>query len=199
MMESIFANTNVFRMSDPQPAWLFTVSFFNAQDSTVSSQFAELVKTTLIPTSVTLPTFHTDIVTKNWFGTEKSYPVIRKYGGDCTMNFDVRSEKNENASIYRLTQIGAQFRHDNEDYILYHPELEKSPNGNLHILKFNKIQVRLKNKTIRAEDDDLDSTIYEYKNCIITEFAFNEELDYASDSKLTCKMTFHYDLWHILS
>ena len=98
-----------------------------------------------------------------------------------------------------MTQIGAQFRQENDDYILYHPELEKSPNGNLDILKFNKIQVRIKNKTVSDSADYLDSTTYEYKNCIITDFAFNEELDYTSESKLTCKITFHYDLWHIIS
>ena len=36
---------------------------------------------------------------------------------------------------------------------------------------------------------------YEYINCIITDFGFNEELNYTSDSKLTCKLSFHYDYW----
>lgn len=214
-MKSIFSNTNVFNMSDPQPAWLFDVMFLNSDSgSTDSQEFAELITKTLIPTSMNLPSHHTEYVTKKWFGSEKSFPVIRTYGGDCTMNFDLRSEISDNDGIYRIAQLNSLYRTDDHgrkrDYIVYHPELENYTlpddttlarviNSDLHRLKFTKIRVRLKNKTVAADKDEwgYSSTVYEYNNCIITEFGFNEDLDYGSESKLTCKLTFHYDIWHI--
>lgn len=224
-MKSIFTNTNIFNLSDPQGAWLFEVNFFNTTDNCAATTLQEIVEKYLVPTSVTLPSYHTEIVTKKWFGSEKSFPVIRTYGGDCTMNFDVRSNVEDNDMLYLLTQVNALNRNESaqhknaseqakkadetrnsstmaRDYIMYHPELENihdKSDTDLEALKFHKIHVRLKNKTVAAEDESPGlSTIFEYNNCIITEFGFNEDLDYTSESKLTCKMTFHYDLWHKL-
>ena len=191
-MESIFNNNNFYNLSDPQGTWLFDVSFYSVKNNTNSTKFADFCKTDLIVTSVSLPSYKTDIVTKKWFGSEKSFPVIRTYGGDCTMKFDVRSDNGEMLNTEKLAQIDALFHSEGQDYILYHPELESVVNG----LAFQKVIVRLKNKTVSANTDESISAEYEYNNCIITEFGFNEELDYSSDSKLTCKLTFHYDMWH---
>ena len=191
-MDSIFANTNVFHLSDPQPTWLFDVSFYNVKNNTHNTEFINLLSTNLIVTSVTLPTHKTEYVTKKYFGSEKSFPVIRTYGGDCTMNFDVRSEPGENEGIERLTQIAAQYRLDGDDYLQIHPELETNKSG----LSFQKVIVRLKHKVHDVSMDQAIHSEYEYINCIITDFGFNEELNYTSDSKLTCKLTFHYDFWN---
>ena len=209
-MKSIFSNTNIFNLSDPQAAWLFEVMFFKTEDNSNAAMLQEMVEKHLVPTSVTLPTYRTELVTKKWFGSEKSFPVIRTYGGDCTMNFDVRSMPQDNEMLYKLTQINALGQNESgtkqgamsRNHIMYHPELENVHNPedtDLIPLKFQKIHVRLKNKTVAAgEETPGKSTIFEYNNCIITEFGFNEELDYTSESKLTCKLTFHYDLWHQL-
>lgn len=225
----IFTNTNIFHLSDPQPTWMFEVNFFNANDPSHSTFLQRIIKENLVPTSVTLPSYKTETITKKWFGSEKSFPVIRTYGGDCTMNFDVRSHPCDNEMLYRLAQLNTLIRNESErpkgvskdakkanvktefttrnDYIMFHPELENLHNfdkieGQLGLvaLKFHKIHVKLKNKTVPVEEDSPStSTIYEYNNCIITEFGFNEDLDYSSESKLTCKITFHYDMWHVLA
>ena len=206
-------------MSDPQGTWLFDVSFMNPEMNVQTMCFNDMIKNTLIPTSVSLPSYHTEITTKKWFGSEKSFPVIRTYGGDCTMNFDIRSEPSENRYTYMLTQLNAMFRAPNtskgsasRDKIEYHPELEYAPaienifqavgDSEISALKFKTVQVRLKNKTVAAEAEDTSSTcstIYEYSNCVITDFGFNDDLDYSSEGKLTCKLTFHYDIWHIVN
>ena len=41
-MDSIFANTNVFHLSDPQPTWLFDVSFYNVKNNTHNTEFINL-------------------------------------------------------------------------------------------------------------------------------------------------------------
>lgn len=224
----IFTNTNIFNYSDPQPTWLFEVNFYNKLDSIQSAHFQNIVDKFLVPTSVTLPEYKTEIVTKKWFGTEKSFPILRTYGGDCTMNFDVRTEDNE--MLYKLTQLNTLMRNESplpknqsadikqintkiksasekNDAIMFHPELEnvheldnKEWQLDLTALKFHTVHVKLKNKTVPVEKDSpASSTVYEYNNCIITEFGFNEDLDYSSESKLTCKLTFHYDMWHVLT
>ena len=224
--KSIFTNKNIFLLPDPQPAWLFEVNFYNKFDPIQSNYFQGIVEKFLVPTSVTLPEYNTEIVTKKWFGTEKSFPIIRTYGGECTMNFDVRTE--DNGMLYKLTQLNALLRSDSRptgvtkeakklnlktefttrnDAIMFHPELENlhkfdNIEGQLDLtaLKFHTVHVKLKNKTVPVEEDTpASSTIYEYNNCIITNFGFNEDLDYSSESKLTCKLTFHYDMWHLLA
>lgn len=189
-MKSIFANNNFYKLSDPQATWLFDVSFYNVKNNISNIRFIDFLETDLIPTSITLPSHKTEIVTKKYFGTEKSYSVIRTYGGDCTMNFDVRSNAKENINLNNITQITAQKRL-NGDYIQYHPELE----SNLKGLEFHKIIIRLTNKTEENGGAYPYNEVYELINCIITDFSFNEELNYSSDSKLTCKLVCHYDYW----
>lgn len=195
-MKSIFLNNNFYNLSDPQPTWLFTVRFYHYSDSSVSSKLSDAVRSVLIPTSVTMPQYHTDIVTKNYLGTEKSFPVIRKYGGDGSMTFDVRSEPSENNTMYALFQIGNLYKEDKTEYLRYRSEFENSGEGDPAPLKFSKIIVEMKRKNIAAEDDDHNSTFIEYINCVITDFKFNESMDYSSESKLTCELSFHYDLWN---
>lgn len=228
---SIFTNENLFYLSDPQPSWLFEVRFFNANYPSHTLALQTFLTYCVVPTSVTLPSYKTEIITKKWFGSEKSFPVIRTYGGDCSMNFDVRSEPDDNQTLYYITQLNTLYRNEStkpsnvskdarkkntkidganttkNDYIMFHPELENlhawdQREGQLDLvaIKFHKIHVKLKNKTIPIEKESPENTtIYEYNNCIVTNFEFNEELDYNSDTKLTCKLTFHYDMWHLLN
>lgn len=190
-MDSIFGNNNFYNLSDPQATWLFDVSFYNEWDNAKNTEFINLLNRSLIITSVTLPTYHTEYVTKKYFGSERSFPVIRTYGGECTINFDVRSEPRDNIGIQKITQVYEQIREDSDDYIKTHPELDYTWNA----LHFDKVVVKLKHKVYDGATDVSINSKYEYINCIITDFGFNEELNYTSDSKLTCKLSFHYDYW----
>jgi hypothetical protein len=192
MLKNIFGNTNFYNLSDPQATWLFDVAFYSVKNNTNNIKFIEWCNKNIIITAVSLPSYHTEIVTKKFFGSEKSFPVIRTYGGECTMKFDVRTEIADMLPFDRLTQIDSLYHKSGEDYIKYHPELA-SVDGSV---SFEKVIVRLKNKTVDARDAFANQAEYEFNNCIITDFGFNEELDYSSDSKLTGKLSFHYDIWH---
>ena len=191
-MVSIFANSNFYNLSDPQSTWMFDVAFYSVKDNSSNTYFIDWCNKNLLITGATLPSYKTEIVTKKYFGSEKSYPVIRTYGGECTLKFDVRTEMYDMINIEKVAQIDALYHKDGDDYLLYHPELEMV-NGSV---SFEKVIVRLKNKTVQAGDDKSISQEYEFNNCIITDFGFNEELDYSSESKLTGHITFHYDMWH---
>lgn len=202
---SIFTNTNVFNLSDPQQTWLFDVQFYNVNNAAISNFLANATKTgNLVATSCTLPTHQTEIVTKNYFGSEKSYPVIRTYGGDCELKFDVRANNNDNSMLYRITQVNARTL-STLDRIIYHPEIEKSVPSEYteefpSLTKFHKITVKLINKSGKlgsgktAKAQTYHSQ-YDFHNCIITNFAYDSGLDYNSEDKLTCTLTFHYDIW----
>ena len=84
-----------------------------------------------------------------------------------------------------------KIREDGDDYIKTHPELDYTWNA----LHFDKVVVKLKHKVYDGATDESINSKYEYINCIVTDFGFNEELNYTSDSKLTCKLSFHYDYW----
>lgn len=209
-MDSIFANSNFYNLSDPQATWLFDVMFYSVKDNTMNTQFIDWCNKDIIITSVTLPNYHTEIVTKKYFGSEKSYPVIRTYGGECTMKFDIRAEASDMLNMEKLAQIDALYHAPGKDYILYHPELETSSTS----VAFEKVIVKLIDKTrsskgptttYKDKNGKAQATTpqkwgvqaeYEFNNCVITDFRFNEELDYSSESKLTGTITFHYDLWH---
>lgn len=191
-MISIFANSNFFNLSDPQPTWLFDVSFYSVKNNSSNAYFMDWCNKDIIITSVTLPSYHTETVTKKYWGSEKTYPVIRTYGGECTMKFDVRTEMQDMVNIEKLAQVDSLYHTAGQDYIQYHPELEMVVGS----VSFEKVIVRLKNKTVASTDDKAIMQEYEYNNCIITDFGFNEDLDYSSETKLTGKLTFHYDMWH---
>ena len=78
-MDSIFRNTNFYTLSDPQPTWLFDVSFYSVSDddNNHGAGFIEIFNKYLLITSVTLPSHTTEIVTKKYFGSEK-YNKLQK-------------------------------------------------------------------------------------------------------------------------
>ena len=192
MIQSIFTNPNFFNLSDPQSTWLFDVMLYSVKNNENNTYFTSWFKNNTIITSVSLPSYHTETVTLKYWGSEKTFPVLRTYGGDCTMKFDVRTENHDMMAIEKIAQIDSRYRISGTDYIRFHPELQ---NVEGHVT-FEKVFVRLIDKTLPSENEKFIHAEYEYNNCIITEFGFNEELDYSSDSKLTGKITFHYDLWH---
>ena len=191
-MESIFQNSNFYNLSDPQPTWLYDVAFYSVKNNSYNTYFIDWCNKNIIITSIGLPSYHTETVTKKYFGSEKSYPIIRTYGGECTMQFDVRTELSDMNGFEKLAQVNSLYHETGEDYIKYHPELQTANNS----VSFEKVIVRLINKTAGSKAENAVQSEYEYNNCIITDFGFNEELSYNSDSKLTGKLSFHYDMWH---
>lgn len=187
-MNSVFTNEQVFTFSDPLPTWLFDVYFYYYKDG-ASGPVDEQVKN-VIATSVTLPTIKTNTIVKKYFGTEKSYPSIRTYGNDVTMTFNLYANKALNDATDAITQVAA-LRPTGLSYS-YNLQPQISNAFNEHtgfVQKFNKIKVFVKNKT--------NEPVYliEYKNCVITNFEFSDELNYDSENRLKCKLTFHSDLW----
>lgn len=221
-MKSIFTNNKVFTSSDPLPNWIFNVEFYRHDGKT--NAYSEFLKD-IVATSITLPDFKTQTVTKKFFGTEKTFPVIRTYGKDVTMTFNIYSALDSNQKLDWVTQINAmrgrnystservldELEDDLSDEkfertimenghweewssteggpLAYHPELTEVSNGYDFIAKFNAVVVCVKNK--------LGEPVYKlrYKNCVVTNFEFDNELNYDSDQKLRCKLTFHSDIW----
>ena len=102
MPNSIFINENFFNMSDPQPAWLFHVFFYK------STGTSKIDDDHLIAETATLPRFETVTVTKKYFGSEKTFPVVRNYGTDLTFRFVVRAEPSDNNQLYNIAQINSR-------------------------------------------------------------------------------------------
>lgn len=226
-MQSIFTNEEFFHYSDPLPTWIFDVSFYHSQNQ-------DNILNKVIATSISLPEYKTSIVTKKFFGTEKSFAVLRKYGKDITMSFNLYADPNNNKEVNYITQINAlksnnqanettrQMTEDEEldammngtslwdpskgiygtqvvtkkftNILDYHPELTFRPNHSSSdwIRKFDMVEVKLRNKT--------GAVVYDirFKHCVVTDFSFENDLNYDSDTRLRCKLTFHSDIWDII-
>lgn len=224
-MQTIFTNKNVFNYSDPLPTWIFDVQFLRSNP--VSSVWGDHSINYdplqgVIPISISLPKYQTETVTKKYFGSEKTFPVLRTYGNDVSMKFNMYCDTNNIKQLEYITQIGAlrdmkkaefvesspfkdaktnkykqvmgvisQLK-DNE-VIDFHPEIEDHPpNRNADwISKFDTVYVNIKTRT---------NTIVQriiYKNCVLTNFSYDSELDYDSENKLQCTLEFHSDIWKL--
>lgn len=209
MKNSIFVNKNFFNLSDPLPAWLFDVVFYNDDAS------GSLIhKECLIADSITLPQHTTEIVTKKYFGSEKSFPILRTYGSDIDLEFTLRSNQAENIELYEIAQVMARHEPDKKEegwQYPYHPEVEyvipkKNPEIYEDIKNVKKIEVR-----VRAKDNTAETVVdksgmirtnpyvmvYEFKNCVLKQFSFNTVYNYQSDDIIKCKLTYHTDIWSV--
>lgn len=216
--KSIFTSEYVFNLSDPQPTWLFDVFFY--KETTPS----KIEMQHLIADNVTLPTFDTEIVTKKFYGSEKSWPVLRTYGTDVTMEFTLRSEWNHNKELYRLSQVNGRnlkrisLGQGNPNWnrsTLYpvHPEIEdySDNTGTFYYNNVKKICVKLKNKMGHAVRTSVQTgkhiegyeseytTEFQFENCILKSFEFTSGLDYSSEDVLKCTLTYHSDIWNYTS
>lgn len=217
MIKSIFTNTDFFNLSDPQPAWLYDVLFYKRITDEEKSSLVE--QKHLFVDSITLPEFTTETVTKNYFGSEKTFPVLRTYGTDLELGFTIRSDWDDNKELYRIAQLNSRVleqnynTENNSNIYPVHPEIEecKKQNGTWWYLDIDKIEVRIKNKTANSlkrsgrtgfklkndiEENYSDSTeIFTFQNCVLTNFSFNSSLDYSSEEIIQCKLTYHSDIW----
>lgn len=217
-MRSIFTNENFFNLSDPQPAWLYDVLFYKSVGEN-NSNMSYVEDTHLFVDSISLPSYETELVTKNYFGSEKTYPVLRKYGTDIELGFTMRTDWNDNKQLYRLAQINARNLQQRLDYenrsVLYpvHPEIEPYNNnvGTWYYNTIDKIEVRLKSKTgntlkrssvngnLLDENNESNYTtstgVFLFYNCVLKDFSFDTGLNYGAEDILKCKLTYHSDIW----
>lgn len=219
-MQSIFTNENVFNYSDPAPNWIFDVQFLRSVGEGETSINYDPLQG-VIPISISLPKYQTETVTKKYFGSEKTFPVLRTYGNDVSMKFNIYCERNNVKQLEYITQLGAlrdmkerglidttyKDKTDNKyktfmglltqlkdnEIIDFHPELEEHPGKRSvdWISKFDTVIVNVKSKTGKT----LQRIIY--RNCVLTNFSYDSELDYESENKLQCTLEFHSDIWKL--
>lgn len=169
-MNSIWENSAIGMeiLSDPQPGWLFDITFLSRHGEDMYEQIKNLV-----PISIELPKYETQYVTQMFLGTERSYPINRKYSGDTTLEFYVRVE-DENQGIYnflaRLQQNRMSFPHYERD------------------MTFDKIVLTMRDRKLQS------TTKYTYINCILTNFEMGQ-MSYESEEMIKCSLSYHYDFW----
>lgn len=181
-MNSIWEqHSEFFELSDPQPSWMFDIQFFseNGEDTLSSIQ-------NLMPISIDLPKYETQYVTQTFLGTERSYPINRKYSGDTNMEFYIRVIDVANSGLYEmianLKQTQTQFAHYERD------------------TRFNKIKVIMKDRcgnpnSQTKEEDKNKLTSYTFVNCFVTNFEIGQ-MSYESDEMIKCTLSWHYDFWY---
>ena len=108
-----------------------------------------------------------------FLGTERSYPINRKYSGDTTLEFYIRVE-DENQGIYnflaRLQQNRMAFPHVERD------------------MTFDTIKLTMRDRKLRP------TTTYTYINCILTNFDIGQ-MSYEGEEMIKCSLSYHYDFW----
>ena len=169
-MNSIWENGAIGMeiLSDPQPGWLFDITFLSRHGEDMYEQIKNLV-----PISIELPKYETQYVTQMFLGTERSYPINRKYSGDTTLEFYVRVE-DENQGIYnflaRLQQNRTAFPHVERD------------------MTFDTIKLTMRDRKLQP------TTTYTYINCILTNFEMGQ-MSYEGEEMIKCNLSYHYDFW----
>ena len=169
-MNSIWENGAIGMeiLSDPQPGWLFDITFLSRHGEDMYEQIKNLV-----PISIELPKYETQYVTQMFLGTERSYPINRKYSGDTTIEFYIRVE-DDNQGIYnflaRLQQNRMSFPHYERD------------------MTFDKIVLTMRDRKLQP------TTKYTYINCILTNFEMGQ-MSYEGEEMIKCNLSYHYDFW----
>ena len=173
--------------STPLTSWIFRVRFYylgaNGLQNDFQYQLNQPADISSIPIKADLPKFETKYVTQKFFGSEKSYPILRKYGGDTTLEFYVFTARSDNAFILHYFLKDYMKADLNGAGLYYHKEFGKA---------FDQIDIEIYNRT--------DNHIYSYrlKNCIATNFD-DGSLSYESDDIVKFTLTVHYDDWYVVS
>ena len=169
-MNSIWENGAIGMeiLSDPQPGWLFDIAFLSRHGEDIYEQIKNLV-----PISIDLPKYETQYVTRMFLGTERSYPINRKYSGDTTLEFYIRVE-DENQGIYNFLARLQQNR-------MAFPHLERD-------MTFDTIKLTMRDRKLRP------TTTYTYINCILTNFEMGQ-MSYEGEEMIKCSLSYHYDFW----
>ena len=173
----------IFQMppSAPIASWIFTVEFYAGLQSVKIVNIKDDISS--VPIKVDLPSFETQIVTQKFFGTEKSFVIGRKHGGDTVLEFNAYSTQKENEFIIKnfIKEWTGIFLNGNGSY-----------NRKEFDTVFDKIVVSLYNRT--------DNKIYSYVfiNCVPTKLDIGS-LSYESEDKVKFILGIHYDDWYVES
>lgn len=137
----------------------------------------------MIAIRVDLPTFDTQLVQKHFLGTEKSFPILRKYGGDTTLEFYIHTDPHENNFIvYNFFKRFADKTQLQQQNKFFHKEF---------ITIFNQIEI-----SVGDRPDGNEVYLYYLNNCIVTKIDMGS-LNYEGQDVLKYSMTVHYDDWSI--
>ena len=187
-MESIF-NLHRTMLQKPPSAplsnFIFKVNFFLDATDKIYSLGYKLDNDTdrsMIAIKADLPTFETQLVQKHFLGSEKSFPVIRKNGGDTTLEFYTHTETDENAFV--VYNFFKTFIKSVE--LDYHPFIHKE-----FLTVFNKIDIVLGDKANGSP-----KYTYHLFNCIPTKID-SGNVSYESQDALKYTMSVHYDDWSV--
>jgi hypothetical protein len=165
--------------SAPLASWIFTVEFFAGIKSVKIVTVPDDISA--IPIKVDLPSYDTQIVTQKFFGTEKSFVIGRKHGGDTTLEFNTYSVQKENEFIIKnfIKEWNGIFLNGDGSYA------RKEFN-----VIFDKISVSVYNRT--------DQKLYSYVfiNCIPIKLE-QGTLSYESEDKVKFTLSIHYDDWYV--
>ena len=164
------AHENTFNWSDPQPNWMFEVSF-------LSNDGTDLQLNDLLPITADLPKYETQIIQRNFLGTEKSFAINRKFSGDMSMEFYMRVEHDREELLNTVSGLLDRPKQPMDPW--YHNELDRT---------IDKIKVELKDRKGNTRQ------IYTFMNCIISNFSMTE-LSYEGEEQVKCTLEWHYDYW----
>jgi hypothetical protein len=167
--------------SPPLPNYMFNVSFFYYKGMENSKKYIldnDLDKS-MIAVQVDLPSFETKLVTRKYFGSEKSYPVYRSNAGETSLVFYAHSVAKDNDFI-----VSNFFKKLNErlkdEYVHY--ERYKI---------FDKIVI-----SVGFNAGGQETYQYTLRNCLVTKID-QGQLSYEGSEAVKYTMTVHYDDWYV--
>ena len=103
MSLNIYKNVMMKAPSAPMPSYIFKVNFrYSLNDGTKNELGFDLTNESdrsMWAIKCDLPSLETHIKTFKYFGSQKSYPVIRTHSGDSSLEFYIHSDPHENNFI----------------------------------------------------------------------------------------------------
>lgn len=170
--------------SAPMNNFIFRVSFLldgTERKNSLGFVLDNDTDRSMIAIRADLPSFETTLIQKHFLGSEKSFPVIRKHGGDTTLEFYVHTDPHENNFV--VYNFFKQFKNASPSNSYYfHKEF---------LTIFNKIDI------ITGDRAGGNTTyIYHLLNCIVTKVDTGS-LTYEGQDALKYTMTVHYDDWSV--
>ena len=171
--------------SAPLSNFIFRVNFHLDATESVHSLGYKLDNDTdrsMIAIKADLPTYETQLVQKHFLGSEKSFTILRKNGGDTTLEFYAHTNVNENNFI--VYNFFKTFNKEVETE--YHPFVHKE-----FLTIFNKIDIVVGDKA-----DGSERYTYHLFNCIPTKVD-SGSLTYEGQEALKFTMSVHYDDWSV--
>lgn len=170
--------------SAPLSNYIFRVNFHLDsiyKDKSLGYSLNNDTDRSMIAIKADLPSFETSIIQKHFLGSEKSFPVLRKHGGDTTLEFYTHTDPHENNFV--VYNFFKQFKNatpSNSNYI--HKEFT---------MIFNRIEIVVGDRAGGNE-----TYRYHLRNCIVTKVDTGS-LTYEGQEALKYTMTVHYDDWTI--